>query len=88
MFLMEGFQVFEVLFPLALILVLSKLLSIGARKIGLPQVIGMILTGVLLGCIVFIPNQTIINDSSTIGIEVFAEIGVILIMFSAGMETN
>lgn len=88
MFLIEGIQVFEVLLPLALILVLSKLLSIGARKIGLPQVIGMLLTGVLLGCIVFIPNQPIINESSKLGIEVFAEIGVILIMFSAGMETN
>lgn len=88
MFLMDAIQVFEVLLPLALILVLSKLLSIGARRIGLPQVIGMLLTGVILGCIIFIPNQPIITESSTVGIEVFAEIGVILIMFSAGMETN
>ncbi|MCR5231370.1 MAG: cation:proton antiporter [Acholeplasmatales bacterium] len=88
MFLIDGIQIFEVLLPLALILVVSKLLSIGARKIGLPQVIGMLLTGVILGCIVFIPNQPIINESSQFGIEVFAEIGVILIMFSAGMETN
>lgn len=88
MFLTETIHVFEVLLPLALILVLSKLLSIGARKIGLPQVIGMLLTGVILGCIIFIPNQPIITDSSKFGIEVFAEVGVILIMFSAGMETN
>ena len=82
------FEVFDVLFPLALILFLSKLLSIGARKVGLPQVIGMLLTGVILGCLVFIPGQTIINESSELGIKVLAEIGVILIMFSAGMETN
>ena len=90
MFLMElkDINIIEVLFPLALILLLSKLLSIGARKLGLPQVIGLLITGVLLGCIIFIPNQPIITESSQLGIGFLAEIGVILIMFSAGMETN
>ena len=40
-------SVFQILLPIAAIIFLSKLLSIGARKIGLPQVIGMLLTGVL-----------------------------------------
>lgn len=82
-------HVFQVLLPLAVIIFLSKLLSIGARKIGLPQVIGMLLTGVLLGCIVFIPNhEYIFTDNSMVGIQIVAEIGVVLIMFSAGMETD
>lgn len=82
-------SVFQVLLPLAVIIFISKLLSIGARKIGLPQVIGMLLTGVLLGCVVFIPNhEAIFTDNSMVGIQVVAEIGVILIMFSAGMETD
>lgn len=81
-------EAFEVLLPLALILFLSKLLSIGCRKLGLPQVVGMLLTGVLLGLITLIPNQTIFGDTAMAGISFIAEIGVILIMFSAGLETN
>ena len=85
----QASTVFEILLPLGVIIFLSKLLSIGARKIGLPQVIGMLLTGVLLGAIVFIPNhEYVMTNNSMIGIQIVAEIGVILIMFSAGMETD
>ncbi len=79
---------FEVLLPLALILVISKLLSIGAKKIGMPQVVGMLITGILLGLITLIPNQNVFSTSGMEGITFIAEIGVILIMFSAGLETN
>lgn len=81
-------EIYQILFPLALILVLSKLLSIGCRKIGLPQVIGLLATGILLGLITLIPNQPLITDSSKEGIAFLAEIGVVLIMFSAGLETD
>lgn len=84
----SGIEAFAILLPLALILLLSKLLSIGARKLGLPQVLGLLLTGVVLGFITLIPNQTIFTDSAMNGIAFFAEIGVILIMFSAGLETD
>lgn len=84
----QTIEAFEVLLPLAMILCLSKLLSIGSRKLGMPQVIGMLLAGVLLGCITFIPNQTIFSDTAMEGISFIAEIGVILIMFSAGIETD
>lgn len=79
---------FKVLLPLALILFLSKILSIGTKKIGLPQVIGLLFTGVLLGLITLIPNQTIFNEDALNGIAFVAEIGVILIMFGAGIETD
>lgn len=85
---METTEFYQILFPLALILVLSKLLSIGCRKIGLPQVIGLLVTGILLGLITLIPNQGLITDSSKSGIAFLAEIGVVLIMFSAGLETD
>lgn len=81
-------EYYLLLLPLALVLLLSKLLGIGARRIGVPQVVGMLLAGVLLGLIKFIPGQTIFTDDTMKGIEVLAEIGVILIMFSAGLETN
>ena len=84
----KGIEAFEVLLPLALILFLSKLLSIGCKKIRLPQVVGMLLTGIVLGFITLIPNQPIFNSTAMEGINFIAEIGVILIMFSAGIETD
>lgn len=87
-------EAFSILLPLALILVLSKLLSILAKKIGLPQVIGLLMTGVILGLIAMIPlpdnlkEYAIFNDDAMDGIKFVAEIGVILIMFSAGIETD
>lgn len=35
-------QAFEILLPLALILCLSKLMGLGAHRIGMPAVIGML----------------------------------------------
>ena len=65
----QASTLFEVLLPLGVIIFLSKLLSIGARKIGLPQVIGMLLTGVLLGSIVFIPNhEYVMTNNSMVGV--------------------
>lgn len=52
------------------------------RKLGLPEVVGALLAGILLGPSVF----GIVRGSDTL--KVFAEIGVIMIMFTAGMETN
>lgn len=81
-------EAFQILLPLALILFLSKLLSLTTRKIGLPQVIGLLLTGVILGLITLIPNQTVFTEDGLNGIAFVAEIGVILIMFDAGIETD
>ena len=55
--LIEAFEYdsYKILIPLAIILILSKLLSMGARRIGIPQVIGLLLTGVILGGITLIP---------------------------------
>lgn len=79
---------YEILLPLALILLLSKFMSILFKKLGLPQVVGMLLAGILLGLIKFIPGQTIFNATAMEGISFLAKIGVIFIMFSAGIETD
>ena len=81
-------ETYTLLLPLTLILFLSKTLSIGAQKLGIPQVVGMLLAGVLLGLIKLIPGQQIFTPTTSAGIDVLAEIGVILIMFGAGLETN
>lgn len=79
---------FIVLLPLAIILFLSKILSKFCEKLGLPGVIGLLVSGILIGFISYIPGQNILNDTSIAGLGFLAKIGVILIMFSAGLETN
>ncbi len=79
---------FEILLPLALILLCTKLFSLLGKKIGLPQVVGMLIAGILLGFIKYIPNQNIFTQSTMEGLSFIAKIGVILIMFSAGLETD
>ena len=90
MFLNLSIDVLDLLLPVALILVLSKLLMLGCKKIKLPQVVGMLMAGVLIGLIKFIPylGDFILSDSARAGIKFLAEIGVVLIMFSAGLGTN
>ena len=85
-FLAGSLYVIDILLPIGLILIISKLLGIGAKKIGLPQVAAMLLTGILLGLFYqFIPwiHDNVITDTGIEGIRFIAEIGVILIMFSA-----
>lgn len=81
-------QAYKILLPLGLILLLSKVYSLLLGKIKVPQVIGYLLAGLTVGLIYLIPNQTVLTDYTTDGISFFAKIGVILIMFSAGIETD
>ncbi|MBQ8828089.1 MAG: cation:proton antiporter [Clostridia bacterium] len=81
-------EFYEILLPLALVLFLSKTFSKVLVKFGMPQVVGMLLAGVVIGLINYIPGQTVLNDLVIEGIGFIAKIGVILIMFSAGLETD
>jgi len=72
----------NILLIVALILLTTKASSITMKSIHMPQVIGALIAGLLLGPGVFKliePNETI---------SVIAEFGVILLLFSAGMETD
>ncbi len=79
---------YAILLPLALILALSKIFVKGCGKVGLPNVVGMLLAGILIGCIRYIPGQQILTPVTLEGLGFMAKIGVILIMFSAGLETD
>ena len=79
---------YELLLPLCLIIIISKILSLAGKKLGLPQVVGMILAGILLGLLKLIPNQNVFTPTAMNGLDFLAKIGVILIMFSAGIETD
>jgi Kef-type K+ transport system membrane component KefB len=67
---------------LAIILLSTKLFGLLTRRLQMPQVVGALLAGLLLG-------PTFLNIlHETDFIAKMAELGVILLMFSAGMETD
>jgi Kef-type K+ transport system membrane component KefB len=72
----------EILMQLAIIIVFAKFFGLCARKLKAPQVVGEIVAGLLLG-----PSLLDWVRSSDF-LAGMAEIGVILLMFSAGLETN
>ena len=75
----ESYLVFK---DLAIIVVFAKVFGILARKLKAPQVVGEIIAGLLIG-----PSVLGLVNQSTF-LSQMAEIGVILLMFSAGLETN
>lgn len=75
-------QSYEILKDLAIIIVFAKAFGLLARKLKAPQVVGEIIAGLLIGPSLLGIVQ--LNDF----ISQMAEIGVILLMFSAGLETN
>lgn len=81
---------YRILLDLALILLGTKLLGLLFRRIGLPQVVGALVAGLLLGPAVWEPltGGKFIPVSGSATLDVLSELGVILIMFSAGLETD
>lgn len=73
---------YRFLFDLALILITTKLLGLTTKRLALPQVVGALLAGLVLG-----PAVLGILSGSTF-LDQVAEIGVILLMFTAGLETD
>ena len=73
---------YGIIFDLAVILFTCKVLSIFMRHIKVPQVVGQIVAGLLIG-----GNLLSIVDKSE-PLVFMAEIGVLMLMFSAGLETD
>lgn len=72
---------YENLKDLAIIIAAAEVMGLLARKIKMPQVVGHILAGLIVG--------PILGWTSNTGyVQIFAEVGVVLLMFSAGLETN
>ncbi len=71
---------------LATMLVAAKLLGEAAERIGQPAVLGELLAGVLLGGSVLgvVPTE----GSAAELVHVFAELGVLLLLFEIGLETD
>jgi Kef-type K+ transport system membrane component KefB len=73
----------EFLFVLVAVLVSAKLLGELAERIGQPAVLGELLAGVLLGASVLG-----VLDPGMEVMHLLAEVGVILLLFQIGIETN
>ena len=66
----------------SIIIIAAKFFGILARKCKAPQVVGEIIAGLLIG-----PSVLGLVQQSDF-LNMMAEIGVVLLMFSAGLETN
>ena len=83
----------DFLFQLAVILFSAKMLGILMRKLGLPQVLGFILAGLLIGPAIWgmipgVGENWIFPLRENDMLSAFAEVGVIFVMFTAGLETD
>jgi Kef-type K+ transport system membrane component KefB len=74
------------LFTVATILVAAKLFGDLAQRIGQPAVLGELIAGVLLGASVLgvVPHDGPLHDV----IGLLAEIGVVILLFEIGLETD
>ena len=73
---------YKYLLDLAIILLCTKALGLLTRRVQMPQVVGALLAGLLLGP----AGVGILTETSFL--QSVAEIGVIVLMFCAGMETD
>lgn len=85
--------ILHILLSVGVIVIAAKFIGVTAKKIGIPQVVGMILAGLLLRFVPWFHNfggveKKVIYNEANKFITYMAEIGVILIMFSAGLSTN
>ena len=85
--------ILHILITVGIIVISAKFIGVTTKKIGIPQVVGMILAGLLLRFIPWFHNfggveTNVIYNEANKFITYMAEIGVILIMFSAGLSTN
>ena len=73
---------YHFLFEIAVILLSTKVLGILTKRFALPQVVGALLAGLLLG-----PAMLGVLQETTL-MDQLAELGVIVLMFNAGLETD
>ncbi|EMS71663.1 cation:proton antiporter [Ruminiclostridium cellobioparum] len=72
----------KILLEIALILIFTKIGGLVSRKFKMPEVLGALVAGVILGPAVLSLVEYTEN------IKLLSELGVIMLMFLAGLETN
>ena len=73
---------YDFLFVLAIILLSTKVFGLLSERVHMPQVVGALTVGILLGpgCLNILHETDFLMKS--------AEIGVVLLMFQAGLDTE
>ena len=86
------FNVMQILFDCGVILFATKFCGMVTRKLGLPQVVGMIVAGLLIGPALFVgsgfPGILHPTAQEMNVLKSFSQIGVVFILFSSGLETD
>ena len=86
------FNVMNILLDCGIILFATKAFGMLTRKLGLPQVVGMIIAGLLIGPALFagtsFPGIIHPSDIEMDVLKSFSQIGVVFILFSSGLETD
>lgn len=86
------FNVMHILLDCGIILLATKAAGMFTRKIGLPQVVGMIIAGLLIGPALFagggFPGLIHPTEIEMNVLKSFSQIGVVFILFSSGLETD
>ncbi len=77
---------YRFLLSLAVIFIVCKLLGIVCKKIHLPEVVGALIGGIIIGPSLL--NLVNFEGPSGTFIEYAAEVGVVLLMYAAGLETD
>ena len=96
----EGNSALGFCMVLAIILISTKFLGLVFRRIGLPQVLGYIIAGLIIGPAIFgLAGVSLIGFEGESyksflvlpednALSIFSKIGVLFLMFSTGLETN
>ena len=80
--------VMPILLGLVIILGTAKLFGAAFERIGQPAVLGELIVGVILGNLALVGYRGFEFLGTSSGIEILAEIGVILLLFEVGLESN
>lgn len=84
----HGGPVVKVLLGLVVILASAKLGGEIFERIGQPAVLGELLFGIILGNLALVGVTWFDFLSSNLGIEILAQLGVMVLLFEVGLESN
>jgi len=84
----HGGPVVPVLLGIAIMLTVAKLGGEAMERIGQPAVLGELIAGVVLGNLALLGYGGFEFLASNTGIEILAQIGVIILLFEVGLESN
>ena len=88
------FNVMNVVFDLAVILLATKFFGLLTRHYGMPQVVGMVVAGLLIGPAIVsqlplgIDGIIAPTEAEMDALHAFAQVGACLVLFSSGLETD